>query len=73
MDRVLVSHDWVGANFERFLRTHDPDGDLRRMLAAVTAITMGTRSATSFYTPTSTVNLDAEPSLADPRPARPDR
>ena len=46
-----VWHDWVGANFELFLRTHDPDGDLRRMLAAVTAITMGTRSATSFYTP----------------------
>lgn len=31
MDRVLVSHDWLGRNFEDFLRNRDPQGDFRRM------------------------------------------
>lgn len=49
MDRVLVSHDWLGRNFEDFLRTQDARGDLRRMLGSVTAIVLGTQVRPSFY------------------------
>ena len=43
MQRVLVSHDWQAEVFERFLREQDPSGDLRRMLAATTAVVIGGR------------------------------
>lgn len=49
MDRVLVSHDWLGRNFEHFLRNHDPQGDFRRMLASVTAVVLSTQVRPSFY------------------------
>jgi hypothetical protein len=38
MGRVLVSHDFLGANFEDFLTTQDVNGDFRRLLAGVTTI-----------------------------------
>jgi hypothetical protein len=41
MGRVLVSHDFLGANFEQFLLTEDPNGDFRRLLAGVSAIVIG--------------------------------
>lgn len=49
MNRVVVSHDWLGRNFETFLRTQDPQGDLRRMLSSVTAIVISTGIRPSFY------------------------
>lgn len=49
MSRVLVSHDWLGRNFEAFLRTQDTQGDFRRMLNSVTAIVLSTQVRPSFY------------------------
>lgn len=61
MRRVLVSHDWLGRNFEAFLRTEDPQGDLRRMLNSVTAIVLSTEVRPSFYhAGTGAIYLDAE-------------
>lgn len=60
MGRVLVSHDFLGANFETFLRTQDPHGDFRRLFAAATAIVIGSHVRPSFYTPaTGAIYLDA--------------
>ena len=61
MDRVLVSHDWLGRNFETFLRTQDPQGDFRRMLSSVTAVVLSTHVRPSFYYPgTGAIYLDAD-------------
>jgi hypothetical protein len=61
MDRVLVSHDWVGANFERLLREQDPTGDIRRMLKGVTAVVLGVQVRPSFYyAVTGAIYLDAD-------------
>jgi len=61
MRRVLVSHDWLGRNFEAFLRTQDPQGDFRRMLNSVVAIVLSTDIRPSFYYPgTGAIYLDAE-------------
>ena len=49
MDRVVVSHDWLGRNFENFLRTQDAQGDFRRLLKSVTAVVLGTQVRPSFY------------------------
>jgi hypothetical protein len=60
MGRVLVSHDFLGANFEQFLRNSDPHGDLRRMFGSVTAIVIGSHVRPSYYTPaTGAIYLDA--------------
>lgn len=61
MDRVLVSHDWMGRNFEAFLREHDREGDFRRMLQSVTAIVIGSRIRPSYYyAGTGAIYLDAD-------------
>jgi hypothetical protein len=61
MARVLVSHDWLGRNFEAFLRNHDQRGDFRRMLNSVTTIVLSTHVRPSFYHPvTGTIYLDAD-------------
>lgn len=49
MERLLVSHDWMGQVFERFLREQDPQGDFRRLLASSTAVVIGARVRPSFY------------------------
>lgn len=49
MDRVVVSHDWLGRTFENFLRTQDSRGDFRRMLNSVTAVVLGAQVRPSFY------------------------
>jgi hypothetical protein len=49
MDRVVVSHDWMGANFESFLREQDTNGDWRRLLNGVTAVVIGSHVRPSFY------------------------
>jgi hypothetical protein len=60
MGRVLVSHDFLGANFENFLINQDPDGDFRRLLSGVTAIVIGSHVRPSFYTAgTGAIYLDA--------------
>ncbi len=60
MARVLVSHDFLGANFEKFLLTQDPNSDFRRMLGAVTTIVIGSHVRPSFYQPaTGAIYLDA--------------
>lgn len=61
MGRVLVSHDFLGANFENFLRNQDPHGDFRRLLSGVTAIVLGSHVRPSFYTAgTGAIYLDAQ-------------
>lgn len=61
MERVLVSHDWLGRNFEDFLRTQDSNGDFRRMLMSTTAIVLGTHVRPSFYyAGTGAIYLDAD-------------
>lgn len=61
MQRVVVSHDWLGRNFEAFLRAHDTRGDFRRMLRSVTAIVLSTQVRPSFYYgPTGAIYLDAD-------------
>lgn len=61
MARVLVSHDWLGRNFEAFLRAHDTQGDFRRMLNSVTAVVLSTHIRPSFYyVAGGAVYLDAE-------------
>ncbi|MDB5917314.1 MAG: hypothetical protein JWR40_1548 [Massilia sp.] len=60
MGRVLVSHDFLGANFEQFLLTQDTQGDFRRLLAGVTTIVLGSHVRPSYYTPaTGAIYLDA--------------
>ncbi|MCV2351483.1 hypothetical protein [Paucibacter sp. Y2R2-4] len=60
MQRVLVSNDWMGEVFERFLREQDPQQDFRRMLSSVTAIVIGGRVRPSFYwNATGAIYLDA--------------
>jgi hypothetical protein len=60
MQRVLVSNDWMGEVFERFLRDEDKFGDYRRMLASVTAIVIGGRVRPAFYwSATGAIYLDA--------------
>ncbi len=61
MQRVLVSHDWLGRNFETFLRRHDGRGDFRRMLRSVTAVILSTHVRPSFYyAGTGAIYLDAD-------------
>ncbi|RSZ56076.1 hypothetical protein EJB06_25905 [Massilia atriviolacea] len=60
MGRVLVSHDFLGANFEQFLLTQDPNSDFRRLLASVSAIVIGSHVRPSFYSAgTGAIYLDA--------------
>jgi hypothetical protein len=60
MGRVLVSHDFLGANFEQFLLTQDAQGDFRRLLAGVNAIVIGSHVRPSFYwNATGAIYLDA--------------
>ncbi len=60
MGRVLVTHDFLGTNFENFLRAKDTNGDFRRLLASVTAVVIGSHVRPSFYTAgTGAIYLDA--------------
>jgi hypothetical protein len=60
MDRVLVSHDWMGAVFEQFIAGADKS-DIRRLLNGVTAIVIGAQVRPSFYYGlTGAIYLDAD-------------
>lgn len=61
MDHVLVSHDWMGARFERFLNELDPYGDFANLLRATTAIVISSDIRPSFYwSITGAIYLDPE-------------
>ena len=49
MDRVLVSHDWMGARFEEFLRERDTFGDMRVLMRSVSAIVIAYDVRPSHY------------------------
>lgn len=60
MDRVLVSHDWMGAVFEQFIAGADK-ADIRSLLNGVTAIVIGAQVRPSFYYAlTGAIYLDAD-------------
>jgi hypothetical protein len=61
MDRVLVSHDWMGRNFEDFLNSASASDDLKRLFNGVTAIVIGAHVRPSFYYAlTGAIYLDAD-------------
>jgi len=61
MDRVLVSHDWMGKNFEDFLNSTAASDDLKRLFNGVTAIVIGAHVRPSFYYAlTGAIYLDAD-------------
>jgi hypothetical protein len=60
MDRVVVSHDWMGQVFEEFLATQAND-DIKRLFNGVTAIVIGAHVRPSFYyAVTGAIYLDAD-------------
>ena len=62
MDRVVVSHDWMGRAFEDFLATQlNGNDDLKRLFNGVTAIVIGAHVRPSFYYAlTGAIYLDAD-------------
>ena len=60
MDRVVVSHDWMGETFEQLLRTQASQ-DMLRLFNGVTAIVIGAQVRPSFYYAlTGAIYLDAD-------------
>jgi hypothetical protein len=61
MDRVLVSHDWMGRAFEELLTANQANTDLLRLFNGVTAIVIGAHVRPSFYYAlTGAIYLDAD-------------
>ncbi|MCL1068827.1 hypothetical protein L2735_18830 [Shewanella olleyana] len=61
MDRVVVSHDWMGENFETFLTQADPNSDFIKLLKSVTAVVISSDIRPSFYwVATGAIYLDPE-------------
>lgn len=61
MDRVVVSHQWMGKRFEDFLTNNDPNNDIKNLLRATTAIVIAYDVRPSFYwAATGAIYLDAE-------------
>ena len=52
MKKVIVSHDWMGSQFEKFLTNYDEFDDFKNLLRAVTAIVISYDIRPSFYNPT---------------------
>ncbi|MFO0008621.1 MAG: hypothetical protein ACK540_04245 [Betaproteobacteria bacterium] len=60
MDRVVVSHDWMGQVFEQFLNSGLASDDMKRMFNGVTAVVIGAAVRPSFYYAlTGAIYLDA--------------
>lgn len=60
MDRVIVSHQWMGDRFKAFLEQYDSHNDLKNMLRAVTGIVISYDIRPSFYwAATGAIYLDA--------------
>ena len=53
MDRVIVSHKWMGDQFKKFLENYDTNDDFKNLLRATTAIVISYDIRPSFYNPTS--------------------
>ncbi|MGL6124578.1 MAG: hypothetical protein ACRC1W_16630, partial [Shewanella sp.] len=49
LNRVLVSHDWMGDNFAAFLAQMDPNSDFALLLQSVTAVVISYDVRPSFY------------------------
>lgn len=49
MNRVLVTHDWMGERFEQFLQTAPEE--MLMMFSSTTAIVMGSKVRPSFFAP----------------------
>lgn len=61
LDRVLVSHQWMGDNFAAFLTDLDPNSDFARLLQSVTAVVISSDIRPSFYwVVTGAIYLDPE-------------
>ncbi|MEW6989901.1 hypothetical protein AADZ91_04340 [Colwelliaceae bacterium 6441] len=60
MDRVIVSHQWMGDQFKKFLETYDNEhNDFKNLLRATTAIVLSYDVRPSFYHPyTGAIYLD---------------
>jgi len=52
MDRVIVSHRWMGDQFKKFLEDYDPNDDFKNLLRANTAVVISYDIRPSFYSPT---------------------
>lgn len=60
LDRVFVSHKWMGQRFEDYLRNSVTGPDMIRLLGATTAIVISYEVRPSFYwTATGAIYLDA--------------
>ena len=53
MERVIVSHKWMGDQFKKFLENYDVHDDFKNLLRATTAIVISYDIRPSFYNPTS--------------------
>ena len=61
MDRVVVSHQWMGDRFKDFLINNDANNDIKNLLRATTAIVISYDVRPSFYwAATGAIYLDAE-------------
>ncbi|MFT6901943.1 MAG: hypothetical protein ACJAXS_002150 [Colwellia sp.] len=60
MDRVVVSHYWMGERFKAFLENFDPNNDFKNLLRANTAIVISYDIRPSYYWVVSgAIHLDA--------------
>lgn len=60
MDRLVVSHDWMGVRFREFLENEDPHNDFKNLLRATTAVVISYDVRPSFYwAATGAIYLDA--------------
>lgn len=59
MDRVVVSHKWMGQRFKEFLQNSDIHGDFKNLLRATTAIVISYDVRPSYYwAVTGAIHLD---------------
>ena len=52
MDRVIVSHQWMGDQFKKFLENYDTNDDFKNLMRATTAIVISYDIRPSFYNST---------------------
>jgi hypothetical protein len=61
MDRVVVSHQWMGQRFKEFLQNSDQQDDFKNLLRATTAIVISYDIRPSYYwVVTGAIHLDPE-------------
>ncbi|TPH16437.1 hypothetical protein [Litorilituus lipolyticus] len=61
MDRVVVSHHWMGDRFKHFIENFDENNDFKHLLRATTAIVISYDVRPSFYwAATGAIYLDPE-------------